>query len=222
MESTGTTASDPRGIPRLLEPLTQARTYLATLDLLLDLVVGTVWFTAFTTLIATGSSLLLTLVGLPILTGTFYLARAAAALERRRASAFLGTKIKTPIRQDPVGDGFLHRLVAPLRDRTTWRELLYVWLIQPAQSVVNFTVAVTVWAMPLWAITLPIYALNHTASAPQLWTGARLDTWQEMLPVVVAGLVGLFLAPWVIRGVAAADAASARWGLGAAEGKRLP
>jgi hypothetical protein len=33
---------------RFLKPLIQRRTYLETFDLLLDLVVGTVWFTVFT------------------------------------------------------------------------------------------------------------------------------------------------------------------------------
>jgi hypothetical protein len=70
---------------RFVGPLAQARTYIETADLVLDLVVGVAWSTVFTTLAATGASLLITLVGLPILTGTFYLARAAAALERRRA-----------------------------------------------------------------------------------------------------------------------------------------
>ena len=38
---------------RFLVPLAQRRTYLETLDLLLDLAVGVLWFTVFTTLIAT-------------------------------------------------------------------------------------------------------------------------------------------------------------------------
>ena len=48
-------------------------------------------------------------------------------------------------------------------DRTTWKERFYVWLVQPVLGVVNFTVALTVWAIPLWAITLPIYAVIYWA-----------------------------------------------------------
>jgi signal transduction histidine kinase len=192
---------------RFLKPLVQSRTYLETLDLLLDLVVAVLWFTVFTTLIATGAGLLITLVGLPILTATFYLARAAAYGERARVRAFLRTEIERPAYEPPRSTSVWHRLIAPFADRTTWKELFYVWLVQPVLGVVNFTVAVTAWAIPLWAITLPIYAVRRPGAAPELWSGKRLDTWHEVIPVAIAGLVVLPLVPWIIRGFAALDAA---------------
>jgi hypothetical protein len=194
----------------LLAPLFERRTYLQTADLVLDLAVGIAWFSIFTTLVATGASLVFTLVGLPILTATFYLARAAAALDRRRARAFLAIEIEEPSRAPAGGEGLLHRLVTPLRDRATWKELLYVWLVQPTLSVVNSSVAVATWFVPLWALTLPIYA---TYAPPELWTGEHLDTWHEIIPVAIGGLVLLPLVPWLIRALAALDVAAARWGL---------
>jgi signal transduction histidine kinase len=198
---------------RLLQPLVQRRTYLETLDFLLDLAFGVLWFTVFTTGIATGASLLITLVGLPILTATFLLARAGGWLERRRARLLLGAEIEDPVRRAPKGDGLWHKLVAPFRDRTTWKELFYLWLVQPIQSVVNFTVAVTAWAIPLWAMTLPIYAVHDPGAAPEVWKGTRLDAWNEVIPFAVGGLLVLPLVPWIIRGLARADVAAARWGL---------
>jgi signal transduction histidine kinase len=198
---------------RFLSPLVQRRTYLETSDLLLDLVAAVLWFTVFTTLIATGASLLITLVGLPILTATFYLARAAAHAERARVRAFLGLDITPPVYRPRKSDGLWHRLIAPFTDRTTWKELTYVWLVQPILGIVNFTVAVTAWAIPLWAITLPIYAIHGQGAAPQVWNGRTLDTWHEVLPVVLAGILVLPLVPWIIRGFAAVDRAAARWGL---------
>jgi signal transduction histidine kinase len=198
---------------RFLRPLIQRRTFAESLDLVLDLMFGVIWFTLFTTLISTGGSLLITLVGLPILTATFVLARGAAWFERRRARALLGVLIADPVRRPAKGDGLWQKLVTPFRDRTTWKELFYLWLVQPVQSIVNFTVAVTAWAIPLWAITLPIYAVRWQRAAPKLWSGERLDTWSEVIPVAVAGLLVLPLVPWVIRGFARADAAAARWGL---------
>jgi signal transduction histidine kinase len=195
------------------QPLIQRRTYLETFDLLLDLVVGVVWFTVFTTLLSTGAGLLITLIGLPILTATLYLARAAAHAERARVRGLLGLAIEKPTYRPPRGSGLWHRLSAPFRDRTTWKELFYLWLVQPALGVVNFTVAVTAWAVPLWAITLPVYAIHGKGASPQIWSGRTLDTWHEVLPVVVAGIVVLPLAPWLIRGFAAVDRATARWGL---------
>ena len=193
-----------------LKPLSQRRTYLETVDLLADLAVGVLWFTLMTTLIATGASLLITLVGLPILTATFYLARAAAQGERVRVRTFLGTEIERPAYKPPKSNGVWHRLIAPFSDRTTWKEVLYVWLVQPVLGVVNFTAAVTAWAIPLWAITLPVYAIHGEGAAPELWSGRRLDTWHEVLPVVIAGVVVLPLVPWIIRAFAKLDAAVAR------------
>jgi signal transduction histidine kinase len=198
---------------RFLRPLIQSRTYLETFDLLLDLAVGVLWFTIFTTLLTTGVSLLITLVGLPILTATFYLARAAAHAERVRVRGFLGLDIPQPFYKPRKGDGLWHRLISPFTDRTTWKELSYVWLVQPILGVVNFTVAVTAWAVPLWALTLPIYAVRWKAAAPEVWRGETLDTWHEVIPVAIGGLLVLPLVPWVIRGFAAVDRAAARWGL---------
>jgi signal transduction histidine kinase len=195
---------------RLLGPLVQRRTYLATLDLLLDLGFGVLWFSAFTTLLATGASLLITLVGLPVLTATFLLARGAAWFERRRARALLGTEIDDPVRRPAKGSSLWHKLVAPFRDRTTWKELFYLWLVQPVQGLVNFTVTVVAWAVPLWGLTLPIYV---THAKPELWNGHRIHTHHGAIGPAIIGLILLPVVPWIIRGLARADAASARWGL---------
>jgi signal transduction histidine kinase len=202
-----------RGMTGLLRPLAERRTYLATLDLLLDLGFGIVWFSVFATGVAAGGGMLITLLGLPILTATFLFARAGGWVERRRARLLLGIEIDDPVHRAPSGDGLWNKLVAPFRDRTTWKEFVYLWLVQPIQSVVNFSVALTAWAVPLWAITLPIYAVEWPGAAPEVWNGTRLDSWHEVIPVAVAGLLLLPLVPWIVRGLAAADAAAARWGL---------
>jgi signal transduction histidine kinase len=198
------------GLARFLHPFVEARTYLETIHLWLDLVVGVFWFSVLTTLIASGVSLLITLVGLPILTGTFLLARGGAFVERRRLALFLGAAIEQPGRRAHADDRGFRRLIAPFRDRTTWKEIAYLWIAQPVLSVVTFTVAVTAWAVPLWAITLPTYAIGHPGAAPQVWTGERLDTPLETLLTALGGLLILPLVPWIIRGAAAVDAALAR------------
>ena len=203
---------------RFLAPLVQRRTYLATLDLLLDLGFGVVWFSLFTTLLATGASLLVTLIGLPILTATFYLARGAAAVERARARTLLGVHLDAPTRRPPKGAGLWQKLLTPFRDRTTWKELFYVWLVQPVQGVVNFTVTVVAWASPLWGITLPFYA-SH--AKPEMWHGHRIDSWHHAIGPAIAGLIVLPLVPWIVRGLARADAATARWGLGPSKTEAL-
>jgi signal transduction histidine kinase len=205
-------AAPPRrtGLSRFVHPFVEARTYLATLHLVLDLVVGVFWFSVLTTAIAAGVSLLITLIGLPILTETFLLARGGAYVERRRIALFLGVHIDDPVRRAHSGDRGFRRLLAPFRDRTTWKEVAYLWIVQPVLSVVTFTVAVVAWVVPLWAITLPIYAIGWHGAAPEIWSGERLDTPLETLLTALAGLLVLPLVPWVIRGTAAVDAAVAR------------
>jgi signal transduction histidine kinase len=195
---------------RYFSSLAKSRTYLETFDLLLDLCVGVASFCVFTTLIATGGGMLITLVGLPILTATFYLARAVAYLERQRARVFLGIDIETPLRKPAKTSGLWHRLVAPFADRTTWKELIYVWIVQPVQGLVNFVVACVAWAIPLWLITLPIYAAY---APPELWDGEKLDSWGAIIPLALAGVIVLPLVPRIVNAFARADAAVARWGL---------
>jgi signal transduction histidine kinase len=208
------TASHPAGergrLASFLRPLVESRTYLATLDLWLDLGFGVAWFTVFTTALATGAGMLITLVGLPILTVTFLLARAFGWFERRRVRLLLGVAIDDPGRRPATGPGLFQKLIAPFRDRTTWKELLYLWLVQPVLSVVNFTVALTAWVVPLGALALPIYAVEWPGAAPQPWNGRRLDTWHETLIAAAIGLVVLPLAPWIIRGLARLDGNAAR------------
>ena len=203
---------------RYFSPLGKSRTYLETFDFLLDLCVAVIWFTVFTTLIATGGSLLITLVGLPILTATFLLARAAAHVERVRARTFLDTDVETPVRKPAKSNDTRDRLLAPFADRTTWKELFYLWLVQPIQGLVNFCVAVCAWAIPLWLLTLPIYAAY---APPELWDGQKLESWGEIIPLAVLGLLLLPLAPRVIHAFARADATVARWGLSESRTKAL-
>ena len=212
MEHTLDTSAVKRGRMRsFLKPLVEARTYLATLDLWLDLAFGVLWFTVFTTGITLGLGMLITLIGLPILTATFFAARGGAWFERRRVRVLLGTPMAGPTaRRRPKNDGLFQKLIAPFFDRTTWKELFYLWLVQPVLSIVNFTVSVTAWAVPLWAITVPIYAVEWPNSAPEVWDGRRLDTLSETLPLTAAGLLLLPLVPWIIRGLAHVDGAIAR------------
>ena len=86
MEHSLTTPNRERsGLAALLHPFVERRTYLSTIDLLLDLAFGVLWFTLFTTLIATGLGTLILLIGPPLLVATLLLARAGGWFERRRA-----------------------------------------------------------------------------------------------------------------------------------------
>jgi signal transduction histidine kinase len=195
----------------LLRPLGQKRTYLETLDLWLDLAFAILWFTFFTTVVTVGFSLLITLIGVPILWFAMLAARQAGNVERWRVSVFLGTPIERPARRPRKNNGWFGQLIAPLRDASTYRDLFYVWLVQPVLGLINFIAAVVAWSIPLWLLTLPVYALEWDSAAPEVWFGnGKLDSPAEVIPAAIIGLLLLPLAPWVIRGFAAVDAAAAR------------
>src|SRR5689334_5027289 len=200
-------------IPRrrgLLAQFRERRTYLELVDLLIDFPFAVAWFTLFTTLVATGASLLITLVGLPILTLTFLAAQQLGRLERWRAREFLGVRIAEPTRRRMPNRTLLQRLFLPLRDRTTWKELAYLWLVFPVYSLVSFTVAVVAWSVPLWLLTLPAYVIAWPSAGPDLWSGFRIDTAGEAFAAAAIGLLLLPLSPWVTRLLASGDAALAR------------
>jgi signal transduction histidine kinase len=190
------------------------RLALQTTHLLVDFPVGIFWFVVIVTGLATGLGMLITLVGLPILTATFLLARGGAELERRRAELFLGIEIKRPERPAPV-EGWLAKLLAPFRDAANWKELLHVGLVQPVRGVFNFCIVVTLVATAGAAATLPFYfwALPHhglQVNDHDYWNAP----WQ-IAALTLGGLVLGYITVWVIRGLALVDAIFDRGLLGA-------
>src|SRR5918998_734512 len=105
---------------RYVHPLLQRRTYLATLDLLLDLPVAILWFTFFTTVTSVGFGMVITLIGIPILTFAMLAARFAGTVERRRVQLFHGVHIDEPARTPRRNNGLLERVIAPFRDTSTY------------------------------------------------------------------------------------------------------
>jgi signal transduction histidine kinase len=212
MEHTAPTPTSERSrLATFLMPLIQGRTYLATLDLWLDLAFGVLWLSFFTSVTSVGFGMLITLIGLPILTFAMLSARVAGRVERWRVRTFLATPIEEPARRPRKSDGLLETMISPFRDESTYRDIFYVWLVQPVLGLVNFVLAVVVWSVPLWLITLPIYAIAWPEAAPEVWFGnGSFESLAEVVPAAVIGAALLPLAPWVIRGLAKFDAAVAR------------
>ncbi len=189
-----------------------ARALRETGQLLLDLVFGVVGFTIVVTGFSTGVGMLITLVGVPILSGTLLAARGLGWFGRVRANAFLELDVIAPPRR-PAGSGFLRWLVTPFRDAANWKASAYLLLMLPV-GVVNFSVAVTIWSVALSALFLPAYAWSLPHGGPELWNNTYLHTaWQ----LALASLVGLLLtlaAPWIIRPFALLDGVLVRSLLG--------
>ena len=164
---------------------------------------GIAWLVALVTLLAVGLSLALITIGIPILAFTLLLVRLGANAERERAALALGAPIARPRRRPPASTRLLDRMLAPLRDRRTWRELGYMLLLGPV-GIIAGTIAIAVWSAALAALAAPVFAPGAAA-------GSTLDDLGAAVFVIALGGIALAaLAAVVTRALAAGCAALAQ------------
>jgi signal transduction histidine kinase len=198
----------------LVRDLVSPRTWLAMTSHLAGLFLGLAVMVVFITGLSLGFSLLvLALVGLPILGLTLRVADWFARAERARLRLMLGM----PIPAWPAGIRAGYRWgVVPrwrtLGERATWGEIGYGLLRCPF-SAVAATVSVSAWAAGLVMLTLPLYNSDLPSGGASFGQMVFRGT-PTMAASAVIGLIVLLAAPQLTRGLAAADAALARWLLG--------
>ena len=103
--------------------------------------------------LSVGLSLLVVVVGLPVLAATVYAARVFAHVERRRLRSMLGREAPSPayLQQQPAA-GWLRRTVTPLRDPQSWLDV--VWgVVGVATGGGAFAIALGWWAATLGGLT---------------------------------------------------------------------
>jgi signal transduction histidine kinase len=189
---------------RIFAPLARARTWSASLHLLLDLPFGIAWFVIAVVGLSVGVGLVVVaLVGLVVLALTVFAGRVIGIVERARASALLGLHVDPPpARLRP--EGTWPRMRSFLSDKTGWKGLAYGVIMLPI-GIINFTVVVTMWALalggttyPLWGWAVPTnFGDNHPIHG---WLKAGYITGN-----LVVGVAALIATPHVIRGLAAMD-----------------
>jgi signal transduction histidine kinase len=169
--------------------------------------------------LSAGLSLLVTLIGIPILAGLAYVDRWLCAIDRWRASFLLGEPVSGVYRR-PGRPGILARLRMLAVDPQTWRDLGWIWL----NVVLGFVAAVlmlTLWAVVGWLVTFPAYwwLLPDSALPDGPW--GLTDTWGEALSGAALGVAAAPLVAWIGAGVARGLALVARYLLGPSERERL-
>jgi hypothetical protein len=192
----------------LTAPLTQERSWRALTHHLLGLPLGTAYFTWLITGLSLGVGLVVTLLGIPLLTLVLASVRPLMAGERALAGALLDVRLP-PMALAPRGDGLLRRLAAYWTDGPTWRGVAYLLARFPV-GLFTFTVAVTACSTALLLIAAPVIA----PLAPMdigIW---HVDTVLKGLALVPAGLLSLIAAAWISEGMAVMSRALARWAVG--------
>ncbi|MFM9369277.1 sensor histidine kinase [Streptomyces sp. Da 82-17] len=132
------------------------QTWKEVAHLLADLPLAVAGFVYTVVVVAVGSALAVTVVGLPLLALGLAGARGLGRAERARARGLLGTYVDEP---SPLpfrrGDGFLARMWTRLKDPVGWRSLLYGFVRLP-WGVLTFTITL-VSLLVLWPV-LPFIA----------------------------------------------------------------
>lgn len=172
----------------------QARTWRATGYNLVGLAAGVVWFTVIVTGFALGAGLVVTLLGIPIIVATLIIARVGAFTERWRASWIDGRRLPAPAKPNPQELSWAG-FKAQLLHVKSWTSAVYLVAMLPI-GVATFTIALTSWAYAAAALTMPLW--NDTISSGHArLLGYTVQRPVDYLPVLAAGAVAFFVAPWI-------------------------
>jgi signal transduction histidine kinase len=195
--------------------------YLVTSTLL----VGVCFAVLFGTVVVAPAAVV-TLVGIPVLAfvvaGEVAASRWVGGLRRLLVAGLLGHRIGAP---PPVAlrPGLRGWLRTHLTDGDGWRALAHLVLTFPL-LVVGLWATITTWAMGLLLLLYPVWwSLGDTQNVDDQGRSVdagmvigdwAADTWPEALLVALAGLVILWIVPWLTRLVVTIDRLTVRVLLG--------
>src|SRR3954454_11083690 len=168
--------------PPATRPATRLRQAGAdALYLLLGLVASLVAFTIWVTAVSVTLSLLILIIGLPLLMLSFALFRIMCDVERQRAAIVFGEPIRSSYRPVPPLAKFFQRLRVVATDPQTWKHTGYLLVL----SIVGMawgTLGLVLWGYALGSITLPAWWWALPDDATYLWF--RVDSTPMYVLVV--------------------------------------
>src|SRR4051794_3772047 len=171
--------------------------------------IAIVSFSVLVSLFATGASLLITLVGLPIIVLTWLLARPFARVERRRIAWVSGRATPEPAYRQKTRGG-LGALVDAALDPQSVRDVVH--------GIAVFAVSCVTWTVGIaWAAVAPITVAWLVAGDESGSDGRRVPNWLGIDShagrtwlYVGAAVVCVVTLPLVIRGLTALQVAFGR------------
>ena len=208
--------TDPAARPRrgwgllrafLLSPLDPA-SWRATLAVLLGLGIAVAAITVLSACFSAGGSLLIWLVGIPIIGLGIELSRAFARVERwrmtmvdRRTLVPHGYRPFDGSPRRPYGVWLRAYAETQFLDEHRWRDVVYVLVLFPL-AIFEFTVVVSLWATAIALLVSPLLVAGLRSLGLHLFLDGTLRGWEVALLVpVLLGLVLVPVAASVSRGV---------------------
>ncbi|MEO8002952.1 MAG: sensor domain-containing protein [Arenimonas sp.] len=178
------------------------RAYAALFYMLLSLATGIFYFTWAVTGISLSAGLMILIIGIPfavLFMGTVW---ALSLVEGRLVETMLG--VRMPRRPAYVKNegGFIERIKEILTDIRTWATLLYMLLMLPLGTA-YFTIAVTALVTSLSLIFAPLaYVFGDAAEMAFTINGvAVIDHPWMIIPMMIVGILGIFVTLHVARGI---------------------
>ncbi|AGZ38842.1 Oxygen sensor histidine kinase nreB [Actinoplanes friuliensis DSM 7358] len=153
-------------------------------------------------------------LGLPILVGTFMMARGFATVERARLAPVLGRRMPHPhYKRAAEGSTLVKRVVTPVTDGQSWLDLLH-GIFRFIPSTIAFVFAIVWWVGALGGLTFPLWDWSIPRGPDEQDLPMLLglgDAWSTR--VIFHMAIGFFFAGTlypVIRGMALLEALFAR------------
>ncbi|WP_433535869.1 sensor histidine kinase [Micromonospora sp. CA-249363] len=182
---------------------------------LLGLPLGVASFVVLIAGLSAGIGLMVTVIGLPILSGTLYAARGLADIERLRLPAVLRQpRVRPRYRLPEAGASAWRRIFLPMRDAQSWLDLAH-GILRLIVALATFVVTVVWWGIALagslywaydWALPRPSDGDQDLAQL----LGLGDSTTARIGLNTAVGVFFLITLPIVVRGCALLQASFAR------------
>ena len=181
--------------------------------LLIGMPLGILYFVVLITGYALGAGLAITIIGIPILVSMIFVTYMLGDLERVTTSKLLGLKISKPEARPARTNSARSILTEQLRNLDFWKELAYL-LVKMPLGVVTFTIALTLITLTLSLIAAPLIVTFLPGTDFMVTNGVRVDTMNEALLCLAAGVMIGALSMPILNGLAWAHGKITMWALG--------
>ncbi len=181
---TRTLVDEPESVWRYVRELPGIRSWKILNDmafLILSGLLGILWFVVAIVGFTVGVSLVLVIVGVPILAATVAVLVWGANLERARIRAFLNIDIPSPYADLPRDGGRIKRGWRALRTPAVWRDVAYLLLLFPV-GLVELSIAL----IPIQFLVTPLVTLIGGESSILFW---QIDSFGESLFALILGVI---------------------------------